>query len=581
MKNEKSLFYLLFIDSALFLIFFLGIKNTGAALGILFIILLNIALFIIFKTDNMEPEITNPMLTEPENKLDSDELNTSQQVLRYAAAALAVLSWFTTAQGLKSFIFPKAYQAYIGSFAIQAILLVFSFMLCHFYVRIKKIRCFTARTKNILIITLTCFFCASLIFSSTFSYVYISNTTYELIRSRDDNLILEQFLLKTAHSLKEENEKRGKFIKEKLSPQLEALSEISASHKDGLIVQYLDYRKNNPLSSYESLTQLSLTEDAKEKILEANRSRMPKELEQLWENLNNCQKELDRLLKDYNELITKIPGPDDKQAVNTLLNIQSSCKTACENLTNLKISIDTMRGIIYINDLTPYKTALSSSCSSLISQYQNLITYCSSLENILNQELTQSTTTDAGSLALSPESLASLIYLDEAAPEQINDCKNTTAKIMGSMISGGEADQENLMKLNGLQSYLDEFLIYTSLKRDLNDFINTDLKKSCNVSDSLWKDKRKQQFTTISLLLKQLPETGAVQSVYPVEDILSEAYTLERDLLEEISEFEKALHYFKYDFHTMAYVSALIAVFLDLGSFLTGCFMFTSRYFSS
>lgn len=38
-------------------------------------------------------------------------------------------------------------------------------------------------------------------------------------------------------------------------------------------------------------------------------------------------------------------------------------------------------------------------------------------------------------------------------------------------------------------------------------------------------------------------------------------------------------NYFKYKFPVMAYFSAFIAVFFDLGSFFTGCFLYATEYF--
>jgi len=66
---------------------------------------------------------------------------------------------------------------------------------------------------------------------------------------------------------------------------------------------------------------------------------------------------------------------------------------------------------------------------------------------------------------------------------------------------------------------------------------------------------------------------------YDVNIVLNEASILQRDLLGELTDFEKAFNYFKYQFPVMAYFSAFIAVFFDLGAFFTGCFLYVTEYF--
>ncbi len=60
--------------------------------------------------------------------------------------------------------------------------------------------------------------------------------------------------------------------------------------------------------------------------------------------------------------------------------------------------------------------------------------------------------------------------------------------------------------------------------------------------------------------------------------ILKEAEIIRRDLLGNLTAFEKSLNYFNYDFRKMAIFSAFVAVFLDLGAFLTGCFLYSARF---
>ena len=71
--------------------------------------------------------------------IDGRELSNAMRLLRYATAILSFLSLMTTANGMKSFVFDTDWKAYLGSFAVQSILVVFSLLLCHFYVMIATL----------------------------------------------------------------------------------------------------------------------------------------------------------------------------------------------------------------------------------------------------------------------------------------------------------------------------------------------------------------------------------------------------------------------------------------------------------
>lgn len=56
------------------------------------------------------------------------------------------------------------------------------------------------------------FFCTALIVSSTFSFTFIANNAYSGIWPSDNEMIIQEFLLKETENLNNENEKRGKQI---------------------------------------------------------------------------------------------------------------------------------------------------------------------------------------------------------------------------------------------------------------------------------------------------------------------------------------------------------------------------------
>lgn len=139
------------------------------------------------------------------------ELKGSQRLLRYATAILAFLSLLTTANGMKSFVFSESWMAYLASFAVQSILVVFSLLLCRFFVQVADLK-WELYIKRIVNGIMIAFFCIALLISSVFSFTFIANNAYKNTWASDSETIIQEFLLQEIDSLKIENETRGKII---------------------------------------------------------------------------------------------------------------------------------------------------------------------------------------------------------------------------------------------------------------------------------------------------------------------------------------------------------------------------------
>ena len=65
--------------------------------------------------------------------------------MRLATVLLAIVSWWSTAQGMRDYVFSQAWQANLASFAIQSILLGLNFYLPTFWRWIHSLRGKTLR----------------------------------------------------------------------------------------------------------------------------------------------------------------------------------------------------------------------------------------------------------------------------------------------------------------------------------------------------------------------------------------------------------------------------------------------------
>ena len=171
--------------------------------------------------------------------------------------------------------------------------------------------------------------------------------------------------------------------------------------------------------------------------------------------------------------------------------------------------------------------------------------------------------------------------------EKINDLMLSASKEENS-------DSEMMSDLVWLKDAIQQYSEYMELKNNLLSFRKNNVQKTYSFeitkekqisekSLKSWKKERNDDFDQLSIYLKSLPDMTNVNTEnnnqYNTEDILDMVTVYQRDLLGNLTDFEKAFNYFKYKFPVMAYFSAFIAVFFDLGSFFTGCFLFAIEYF--
>lgn len=121
------------------------------------------------------------------------EGKSSAQLLQLAIVCLAIASFFTTAQGMRNYIFhDDATIAYVTSGAIQGILLALSMSLPKFISNIWERKAFKTGVKALITLVLLVLSAISLFCSSWFSYVYIAETIHKGSWNIDSELLVQQ-----------------------------------------------------------------------------------------------------------------------------------------------------------------------------------------------------------------------------------------------------------------------------------------------------------------------------------------------------------------------------------------------------
>ena len=641
--------------------------------GIIILLILNRICYSLYKARE------DRKLTRLDPEVSADQVKSSLKLLRYAAAALAVISFITTAQGLKSFVFPEEgqeWQAYTASFAVQSILLVFNFLFFPFYVRIKKPERFPAFFQHILIYCIVFLFIGSLIVSSTFSYVFIANNTYKDMRPKNSNITIEKFLTEEAYNLSRVNDEIGEKLRKKivykadeLRRSIESQNTTTAVSNDSKVERKL---LQYSLSQYNQTNESFYPDDALNRDIAAGEN-PEHELREMKRAFDDKKESYDTIFGDtYKTAFTFYEQwnlAEQKRNFTNYREIEGKSKALQEAIGLIDDALNGLkpgefRAQHLVRDISQYRTRAVSAFEAL---KNNIVTLKGFYDEMLivYGEIDQST--DIGTRnELEIKSILNFVYNNEYDPAEAEVILDSLSELQEGMLASNAAEagqpgntieprstsqprstieprstsqpsntseSDNPHKeLHDFTEAFNSFVKYAELKDRIKRFIDNNLSityyiKSEGESDELapdeqspapetttpapsgegghtyktvskaeWTKRRKQDFVVFISCLKALPDLGqykekeeasvkneedasALMNDYDQQAVLEEAYTLNRDLLENISNFEKAINYFKYDFRLMAVLSAIMALFMDLASFLTGGFMFGASFF--
>ena len=246
----------LFIVANAFVVgfFFIAPKYPLLSIAVLLLLIMNFLCYSLFKVR------ADRDISKLETNVRDKEVTTSIKLLRYAASALAFISFITTAEGLCEFVFTEVWQAYLASFAVQSILLVFNFLFWHFYIRINNLKNFPLFFKRMLTYFIVFLFTVALIISSTFSFVFIANNTYLPMRAKNSNIMIERFLKDESYRLRTINDDIGEDLRTDIVGKTKELQKV-ISEQETVAASANETNINNALSNF-SVTKYTAVTDA-------------------------------------------------------------------------------------------------------------------------------------------------------------------------------------------------------------------------------------------------------------------------------------------------------------------------------
>lgn len=621
-KNGKLIIQILISN----IILFVGIKlwSVNLKYAILFsaFILFNFVLYNILNATTNSGSFVAAII--------SNELKNGIKILKISVACMSVLSWLATAGGLQEFVFPgENLKALLASFAIQAILLVISLMYCQLYMWTKSTVWGSKRFGKIILYAVTALLVVSMIWSSLFSYVYLADGIYGEMRCRDENIILEKFLVEQTSYLQSENEKNGQSYKENLQSSLESVNMLlknqQAKEEEKQQKVLLEYIKNIALPKLQteynteydpnaaptnkiSYIALKFDDTSAEQIFIDNGKRKSAELEGTKAQFSVWYQNYDQYCQAYiaelSSAFLLLSGKSNDDTLISAVEAHDWSDPFGELGINDTIDdIDKYQGYLYDKELVGYKGVLKSNLNILKAKVNNLKQIYANINSILENYKNISANMENGSLKLNK--VASIMVGNDISETDVN---NFLEELQNNIDLTNDDDSQSLdvealNNLGNLMDYLGKYQKYLKLKDELDQFMNEDLSNTYIITTNIpsdpqmlenqagvdtiiyidenqWRDIRKEDFAQFIRLLKALPEDKTqitADTVSEKDKVLNTAYTLNRDLLEDITVLEKAINYFKYDFNSMAYMAAFLAIFFDLGSFLSGCLFYAMK----
>lgn len=599
----------LFIVANAFVVgfFLIAPKYPLPSIAVLLLLIANFLCYSLFKAR------TDRDISQIETNVGNKEVTASIRLLRYAASALAFISFITTAEGLCEFVFTEVWQAYFASFAVQSILLIFNFLFFHFYIRINSLDKFPLFFKRVLTYFIVFLFTAALIISSTFSFVFIANNTYLSMRAKNSNITIERFLKDETYRLRTINDIIGEDLKAAITDKAKELQEIisaqaavtASTNETNINGAMLNFNiEKYTVVTDAFYTQAELDADVANAIYPEEYRSIHTALAIYKDTYNSIYNST--YLSAYNFYNNLKNAPNKSQYTNeAALKAQIELLNAANNNidSNLQI-IDTLRSAHYINYISQYKQKALAAFNSLKSSIQSLKLF---YETILPEyQAVAASTSTSTATSIGVKGILGVMYTNEYDKAMIQDIQAFLSGQQEVLLNASTIDEEKLKNLAEFVEAFNDFSEYLELKKQIDDFINDDLSityyiKGKNetdapvsdgklkvVSEADWTQERKEDFTKFISFLKLLPDVEAHEEKYNAstllrdyepEQVLQTAYIVNRDLLENISGFEKAINYFKYDFSLMAVFSLAMALFLDIASFLTGGFMFAASFF--
>lgn len=400
--------------------------------------------------------------------------NTNQFIgtLKYGIAALSLVSFITTSDGLQEIIKDNKFVPFLISFGIQMIVLIVGTQLVNIFKSIKKVKISKEFWRGVIAVSVIVPYLSAVCFSSFFSYVSLANDAYENVKESDYNIEIENFFNEEIVNVKNLNDAAGNITLKQIQsyvPQFKGiLDEFSSKYGGVIAADKAQIEKNNTSSLNSSeiynpetyIYSLSANQEQATRL---------KGYATVFDNAANTYNDY---YKSYERQYDIIQKSNDKELISS----------AIKNLEEIERSIQSIDDQISIlnniNDPnSEYDSALKTPISQFTSAFENLKNSFGILKNFydgLSNENIQNSNLNLDNVY---NTIYSTINIDD---EKVSDAISDLKSIINAYINTYDTDaidDDILSNLSTCITYLGEFEKYKNLDQKINDFESDVLQK--------------------------------------------------------------------------------------------------------
>lgn len=445
---------------------------------------------------------------------------------------------------------------------------------------------------------------SSLVFSSFFSFVFITNTAYKGVGTTDYNMEIEQFLINSTNEIEKMNDKN--------CDELLLIIRTQAPEFNNLLQQ----NKNNASDEIESIKNgitkfdvATIKEEDKFTAVGAKnvyRAANPNDPQERLDEVEEGCREFESIINpytgfyedyynDYLNLYESLTNQLDssnikieKAKIDDLIKTITETKGNLMNLTvvvtdSVKSHATEKRDIIenyytnLIKELNNLKSAYNKIESSETVKEGDDSELKSFYESIYSSEIVDTDIIDSAESQLQSLLQIYLKYMQENEIESNSEKIESLSICISNLnsLKKGIILQEKISKFKSNQLN-NVYIIKSSETDNNNETEDADIEKGeeffyTTVTLEQWKTIRHKDIAQFIGLIKQMPNS---ENNDQISEMLNTAYQLNRNNLEPISEMETAINFLKSDQNKVALISLIIAFFVDMASFLIGIILF-------
>lgn len=543
--------------------------------------------------------VSNQTTLKARNKVSS-----IPKLLKYCAAALSVVSFLTTMQGVDDLIVKDALMAGMISFAVQGIILVLGLQFLNVWTTIKKIIPAKAIyiTIRVLVIVLYLF---SIVFSSFFSFVYITNAAYEKVGITDYNMEIDQFLVNNTNELEKINNADCDELLLSIRTQAPEFNNLLQQNKDNALNEVESIMDG--ITKYEVATikegDKFTVAGASDAYIAANLGNVSSEdLEEIENGCKNFEITINSYVElyegYYNDYLNLFDALDNQMDLSKAEAEKTKIDNLFSTITETRSKLITAT-IVAPNSVIAYATQKRDGISNY---YTNLLNELKKLHTVYD-EIGGSEIVKEGDDSELQSFYESIYSSDIVAVEKIEDAEEKLQNLLQIYLNNLKENEieSNSSKVESLSmciSNLEKFKECVILQNEISAFklnqlnkvyiIQNDERDSSKrveetgvesddefsyviVTPEQWKAVRHADVAQFIGLIKQMPSS---EENTTLSEMLNTAYELNRNNLESISEMETAINFLRGDQNKVAWISLIIAIFVDIVSLLIGFVLF-------